>query len=281
MPIATSGTYSVASLLDRLLDDDPRAGDPCMDTLDLKEPAKLLAKLTGAGNGLLRYLKEQFLPEERALLERTNTDAPPANDILIALTDGLNRVILGPLLYEPKRFEGVKLSAATVRLMEDSRKTTHIAILNRCLLDEIFSDELLKMRPAAPSTASVRELKNAVSRDIESLLNTRRELQEGAPPEYIEVNNSLLMFGLPDFTSFSLLNSRDTRRICRAVEEALSKFEPRLKSVRVSLQPTQQFDPALHFRIDALLRMDPVTTPVTFDAALQISTCAYRVRGET
>jgi type VI secretion system protein ImpF len=61
----------------------------------------------------------------------------------------------------------------------------------------------------------------------------------------------------------------------------LSKFEPRLKSIRVSLQPTEQFDPALHFRIDALLRMDPAPTPVTFDAALQISTSAYRVRGET
>jgi type VI secretion system protein ImpF len=208
MPIATSDTYSVASLLDRLLDDDPRAGDPYIDTLDLKEPAKLLAKLKEADNGLLQYLKEQFVPEDRALLECTDTDAPPANEMLIALTDGLNRVILGPLLYERKRFEGVKLSAATVRLMEDSRKTTQIAILNRCLLDEIFSDELLKMRPAAPSTASVRELKKAVSRDIELLLNTRRELQEGAPPQYIEVNNSLLAYGLPDFTSYSLMKPR-------------------------------------------------------------------------
>lgn len=278
---AIAAGFLSASILDRLLDDDPRGGDPQVDTLDLKKPTKLLAKLKGADNGLLRHLKDQFLPEERALLERADTDTPPTNEMLIALTDGLNRVIRGPLFYEPKRFEGVKLSAVTVRLMEDSRKTTQTAILNRCLLDELFADELQKMRPVAPSTVNVGGLKKAVSRDIESLLNTRRELQEGAPPGYIEVNNSLLMFGLPDFTSFSLLNSRDTRRICRAVEEALSKFEPRLKSVRVSLKPTQQFDPALHFRIDALLRMDPALTPVTFDAALQISTSAYRVRGET
>jgi type VI secretion system lysozyme-like protein len=112
------------------------------------------------------------------------------------------------------------------------------------------------------------------------LLNTRREFLEGAPPEYKEVNNSLLMFGLPDFTSYSLLNPEHRKLIRRAVEEALNKFEPRLKSVQVTLESPSKFDAALHFRIDALLRLDPAPEPITFDAALQLGTSSYSVRGE-
>ena len=119
-----------------------------------------------------------------------------------------------------------------------------------------------------------------MSRDIEALLNTRRELLDGAPPEYKEVDNSLLMFGLPDFTSYSLLNPEHRKLIRRSVEEALTKFEPRLKSVRVTLEPPRKFEAALHFRIDALLRLDPAPEPVTFDAALQLGTSSYSVRGE-
>lgn len=268
-----------ASLLDRLLDDDPRAGDPYLDTLDLKDPAKLAAKLQNPQNSLMQYIKEQFGSEERAQIDRMST-GPVSNDVLGALTEGFNRLIRGPFLYERKRFEGITLSPDTVRLMEDSRKTSHVALLNRLLLDEVFADELHKMRKPAPFSANVRELKQSVSRDIEALLNTRRELLDGAPPEYQEVNNSLLMFGLPDFTSYSLLNPEHRKLIRRSVEEALSKFEPRLKSVQVTLEPPRKFDAALHFRIDALLRLDPIPEPVTFDAALQLGTSFYTVRGE-
>lgn len=267
------------SILDRLLDDDPRAGDPYLDMLDLKDPAKLTGRLKSPRDSVTRFMREQLRPEEREFLDREGTGAG-ANALLLAVTEGLNRIIRGPLLYERKRFEGVALSPDMIRLMEDSRKASHVALLNRMLLDEIFPDELHKMRKPAPSSANIRELKKSISRDIEALLNTRRELLEGAPPEYKEVNNSLLMFGLPDFTSYSLLNPEHRKLIRRSVEEALTKFEPRLKSVQVTLEPPRKFDAALHFRIDALLRLDPAPEPVTFDAALQLGTSSYSVRGE-
>lgn len=273
------GIGLMASVLDRLLDDDPRAGDPYLDTLDLKQPAKLAARLRIPQNSVTRFMRDQLKPEERALLDQEDPK-PAVNDLLPALTEGLNRIIRGPLLYERKRFEGVKLSPDTVRLMEDSRKTSHVALLNRLLLDEVFAEELHKMRKPMPSSADIRELKKSVSRDIEALLNTRRELLDGALPEHKEVNNSLLMFGLPDFTSYSLLNPEHRKLIRRSVEEALTKFEPRLKSVRVTLEPPRKFEAALHFRIDALLRLDPAPEPVTFDAALQLGTSSYTVRGE-
>lgn len=273
------GNSLVASVLDRLLDDDPRAGDPFLDPLDIKDPARLRLRLSSPQDSVTRFIRDLFTAEERNAVDREDP-APNINDLLPALTEGLNRVIRGPLLYERRRFEGIKLSPDTMRLMEDSRKTSHVVLLNRILLDEVFPVELHKMRKPAPSATNIRELKRSVSRDIEALLNTRRELLEGAPTEYKEVGNSFLMLGLPDFTSYSLLNPEHRKTIRRSVEEALVKFEPRLKSVRVTLEPPSRFDAALHFRIDALLRLDPAPEPVTFDAALQLGTSSYTVRGE-
>ncbi len=276
---ASENSGVVASVLDRLLDDDPQAGDPYLDTLDLKDPAKLAGRLRSPQGSVTGFLREQLRPEERELVDREGSGSV-TNDLLLAMTEGLNRIIRGPLLYERKRFEGIRLSAETARLMEDSRKTSHVALLNRMLLDEIFADELHRMRRPVPSSTNLRELKKSISRDIEALLNTRRELLEGAPAEYDEVNRSLLMFGLPDFTSYSLLNPEHRKIMRRSVEEALAKFEPRLKSVRVTLEAPNKFDVALHFRIEALLRLAPTPEPVSFDAALQLGTSSYSVRGE-
>ncbi len=86
------------------------------------------------------------------------------------------------------------------------------------------------------------------------------------------------MFGLPDFTSYSLLNPNDRKTVRRAVEDTLTNFEPRLKSVRVTLETRDKYDMVLRFRIDALLRTDPAPEPIALDAALHVVTSQYTVR---
>ena len=269
-----------ASILDRLLDDDPRAGDPRVDPLDLKNPAQLAKKLQAGQEPLSRYIREQAYPEDLALLDQYDGAVPVPQQVVTAVTECLNRVILGPFLYEARRFEGVNLSPQTVRLMEDSRKSKYVSPLNRMLLDEAYGEELEKMRKPAPPSLSLRELRTAVARDIEALLNTRRELLFDVAPELEQVRKSILMFGLPDFTSYSLLNPNDRKTVRRAVEETLSNFEPRLRSVRVTLEARDKFDMTLRFRIDALLRTDPAPEPITLNAALHVVTSQYTVRGD-
>jgi hypothetical protein len=53
---------------------------------------------------------------------------------------------------------------------------------------------------------SVRQIKDAVIRDLENLLNTRRQILV-PPPEYHEVHSSLYMYGLQDFTMKNCLIS--------------------------------------------------------------------------
>jgi len=267
-----------ASLLDRLLDDDPRAGDPRVDPLDLKHPAQLAKKLQDTQGSLSRYVREQAYSEDLAVLDQYNGGTPVPHPVIAAMVECLNRVILGPFLYDGRRFEGVTVSPNTIRLMEDSRKSKYVSPLNRLLVDEVFRDELTPMRKPAQPALSVRELKASVARDIEALLNTRRELLFDVSEEFVHVRKSILMFGLPDFTSYSLLNPNDRKAVRRVVEEALTSFEPRLKSVRVTLEAREKYDMVLRFRIDALLRTDPAPEPITLNAALHVVTSQYTVR---
>ena len=125
---------------------------------------------------------------------------------------------------------------------------------------------------------SLRDLTQAVARDLEALLNTRQEALEELPPEFAEVGHSLRTYGLPDFTALSLTNPQDRQRIRRALEQAVTVFEPRLDRVRVTVETPQQYEQVLRFRVEALLRMEPASIPVAFDAAL-LKTQEIKVQG--
>jgi type VI secretion system protein ImpF len=265
--------------LDRLLDDDPRVGDPRIDTLDLTRPGELALKIRSRANPLSSYVYEQFSPEGRAALDAYDGRTPEPQELVLELAASLNGVIRGPLLYDPQRFSGLKLSQETLRLIEQGRKSPNPSFLNRVLLEEAYAGEIQKMRRHDVLPVNVRDLKKCVSRDIEMLLNTRRELLGDAGPQYKEIPDSLLVYGLPDFTGYSLMSLAHRKLIRKAVEEALTKFEPRLKGVRVILEARQPYEAAMRFRIDALLRVDAETPePVTFDASLHLTTSQYTVR---
>ena len=148
------------------------------------------------------------------------------------------------------------------------------------VLDRLLDDEPGTEREPIPNRfQNLRELKKAVTRDLEDLLNTRQEILEELPSEFAEVSRSLVSYGLPDFTSFSLLSKHDRNRIRRAVEQAIANFEPRLARVNVTLEPPRDNDRAVRFHIEALLRLEPAPELVTFDAVLQLTTQKYVVQG--
>jgi type VI secretion system protein ImpF len=154
-------------------------------------------------------------------------------------------------------------------------------VLVPSVFDRLLDDEPgVSYEPVRNRGQSLRELEAAVARDLEALLNTRQETLDELPNEYLEVNRSLITYGLPDFTSFSLLSLDDRTRILRSVESAIARFEPRLARVRVNLDMPRNEDRGLRFRIDALLRVDPAPEAVTFDAVLQLNTQQYVVRGQ-
>jgi len=149
------------------------------------------------------------------------------------------------------------------------------------ILDRLMDDEPEVSREPLPNRfQNLSQLKKAVARDLEALLNTRQEILEEVSPEFIEVSRSLVTYGLPDFSSFSVVNINDRNRIRRALEQAIATFEPRFERVRVTLEPPREPDRMLRFRIEAMLRVEPAPEPVTFDAVLRLNTQEYVVQGQ-
>ena len=148
------------------------------------------------------------------------------------------------------------------------------------LLDRLIdADPAEPQEPVAQRFQDMRAFEASVARDLESLLNTRRESLDELAAEFEQVNRSLLVYGLPDFTAFNLLDVSDLVRLRRAIESAIASFEPRLQRVRVNMEPPKENDRSVHFRIDGLLAVEPAPEPVTFDTILQLGTQEYVVKG--
>lgn len=148
------------------------------------------------------------------------------------------------------------------------------------VLDRLIDKEP-KNNSEAPLTRaqSLRELKAALKRDLEWLLNTRRTI-EPAPDSARETARSLYHYGLPDISSKSVLSSRDHNELARDMESTLTIFEPRLKRPKVRMEPVKKAYQNLPFVIEGLLCMDPAPEPVRFDTTLEVGKGAYEVKGE-
>lgn len=128
----------------------------------------------------------------------------------------------------------------------------------------------------------VQDLRAAVRRDLEWLLNTRLVL----PPElealasFPHANASILGYGLPDLTTYSPSSEGDTSRVCALIEEVVRKFEPRLipRSVRVEFVANDRVDDFLmHFKIHGTLYVEPIREQVSFDTNMDMNCGALRI----
>ncbi len=147
------------------------------------------------------------------------------------------------------------------------------------LLDRLTDREPdARQEPPLTRSQSLRALRVSLSRDLSTLLNTKRRDEE-VPEQFSEANQSLLTFGLPDFTALSLKSPTDQNKLRRAIETAIRRFEPRLEKVSVTLEPRAELDPVLRFHVDALLRVEPAPEPISFDTVLQADTGHFLVQG--
>jgi len=160
------------------------------------------------------------------------------------------------------------------RSTTDSAAAIALSTLDR-LIDE---DPEISVEPLPTRSQSVRQLKEAVRRDLEWLLNTRRI---AVPPveSLKEVNRSLYVYGLPDFTAYSLSSPKDQVKLVRHLQSTVKLFEPRLAQVRVaSLEDSAPAPRTLRFRIEGLLIMEPAPEHISFDTVLELANGEYEVR---
>jgi type VI secretion system protein ImpF len=152
--------------------------------------------------------------------------------------------------------------------------------VQQSVLDRLVDDDPTNPSERSISRAeSVRLLKEALRRDLEALLNTRRTA-DVAPEGLEEVAQSVYHFGLPDISSMSRDSVETQSRLTRLVEEAIALFEPRLTGVKVSAVTDDQTRfGELRFVIEGTLQLDPVPEQISFDTVLE-ATKGMQVRGD-
>jgi type VI secretion system protein ImpF len=153
--------------------------------------------------------------------------------------------------------------------------------VTQSLVDRLIDrDPKTPADPAITRAQSVRQLKAALRRDLEWLLNSRRN-PDAAPESMAELSQSLYNFGLPDFSSMSLNSPKDRSQLLVELENTVALFEPRLKDIKVSLVETPGVNTRmLHFQIEGMLMMDPAPEQISFDTVLQLTSGEYQIRGE-
>jgi type VI secretion system protein ImpF len=146
------------------------------------------------------------------------------------------------------------------------------------VIDRLIDDEPeIKTEPPESAHQVLRELRLAVRRDLENLLNARQRALSW-PPGLAALDRSAMNYGIPDFTGKSLLSIDARNEFLRSIERIVRTFEPRFKNVRVL--PATDADPrdrTLRFRIEAVLRAEPVPESIVFDSSLEPVSRAFEV----
>jgi type VI secretion system protein ImpF len=155
--------------------------------------------------------------------------------------------------------------------------------LRPSILDRLIAGETGAGARSVYQYIGVRELRDSIARDLEWLLNTKltRLLDLDRFPE---AKDSILTYGVPDFSTYSWRNASDANAISRILEETIRRFEPRLlpRSIRVEVLPHADVDDfTLGFRINAVLDVDPIHEAVSFDTAIDFESTAVHVKGES
>ena len=146
------------------------------------------------------------------------------------------------------------------------------------IVDRLIDFEPEKSQETEKSRSQViKELRESVRRDLENLLNTRLPCME-LSEDNIVLDGTVAYYGIPDFSGANLQSGEGRERFRLTIENAIKHNETRFKTVSVELlDDVDDLDRSLHFRIDALLNVEPAVKPIVFDSSLEPVTRNFKV----
>ncbi|HEY6945451.1 MAG TPA: type VI secretion system baseplate subunit TssE [Candidatus Acidoferrum sp.] len=150
-----------------------------------------------------------------------------------------------------------------------------LSVLDRLLDNEPKS----KVEGPLTHSKSLAQLKLAVRRDLENLLNTRCT-PEPIPESSVETLRSAYSYGVPDITEITQNFLYEKDRLLGEIERVVRLFEPRLGGARVAILPASGTERVLRFVIEGMLKIDPTPEHVVFDAALELTSGEYQLMGD-
>lgn len=125
------------------------------------------------------------------------------------------------------------------------------------------------------SEYSERDLIRSISRELESLLNSRQTYL--GLEAYPELQKTIIGYGLPDENTFDLETPDSRFRFAQTIESVIEEFEPRVKNVFVEIEEDGKHSNNLRLLISATLNIQS-GPQVVFDTTLQLATGQYTIK---
>ncbi|RFB83156.1 type VI secretion protein [Rhizobium leguminosarum bv. trifolii] len=146
-------------------------------------------------------------------------------------------------------------------------------VLSRSILDRLIDEA--PDRAADPPMSfvdQVREVREAIRRDLEALLNTRR-CPTTPPTALSELRDALVSYGVDGIVSANLMTDQAKLRLAEAIERRVALFETRLADIRVTILKSRTMtERALRMRIQATFRLHEGMPPISFESTIDPST---------
>ena len=118
-------------------------------------------------------------------------------------------------------------------------------------------DRLQRQEPNPQRVLDSDELKRSVRDEVSRLLNTRCPVRE-------DRNGAVIDYGLPDFSWMSAASETDRQQLAATISRKVAKFEPRLREVRVTLEPDQADPRSVIGILEGVLLVESIREPVLF-----------------
>ncbi|MBY5312712.1 type VI secretion system baseplate subunit TssE [Rhizobium leguminosarum] len=151
-------------------------------------------------------------------------------------------------------------------------------VLARSILDRLIDEAPDRtVDPPMSFVDQVRDVREAIRRDLEALLNTRR--CPATPPAALsELRDALVSYGVDGIVSANLMTDQAKLKLAQAIERRIALFETRLSDVRVTiLKGRTMTERALRMRIQATFRLHEGMPPISFESTIDPSTQRFLV----
>ena len=111
---------------------------------DFKDVGQLIARLKNSNEPVTKYLISKFDKKTLGLIEEHKDGSLVSSDEKNALISEFNKALNDSSLYEKNRFQNIKLSADTERLLKQNSEMSNVVFLNRMLLEDALPNEILR-----------------------------------------------------------------------------------------------------------------------------------------
>jgi preprotein translocase subunit SecF len=109
---------------------------------DITNLPALVKKLTAKQDPVSEFVGNHLDSAARALLASYHGTNSDADELESVLTKNLNRLITGPLIYNPVRFHSVTLRPKTEELLKTDPKGQDLILLNQMLIQDAYPDSI-------------------------------------------------------------------------------------------------------------------------------------------